>query len=90
MMADHQFDDHTASIGTTTILRALNNSISTKDFSSDMKKEFANMLSTALSDETVKRSLARIVVQEIDYLRDTDPEKHLPNHETRPSILKLD
>lgn len=90
MTADHKFDDHTASIAATTILRALNNAGTTKGLPADQKKEFAAMLTAALNDETVKRSLTRIVVQEIDYLRDTDPEKHLPHHETRTSIVKLD
>ncbi|MTV81062.1 hypothetical protein [Secundilactobacillus folii] len=89
-MADHKFDDHTANMATSTILRALNNAADTKSLPADMKKEFASMLTAALNDETVKRSLTRIMVQEIDYLRDTDPEKHLPNHDTRTSILKLD
>lgn len=56
----------------------------------DLKKQFATALAAAFNDETVKRSLARIAVQEIDYLRDTDPEKHLPEHQTRESITKLD
>ncbi|WP_263850049.1 hypothetical protein [Secundilactobacillus paracollinoides] len=43
-----------------------------------------------MSYEAVKRSLALIAVQEINYLRDTDPEKHLPEHHTRTSITKLD
>lgn len=89
-MADHVFDDHTATVATSTILRALNHSALTKDYSADMKKEFATALSAVFNDETVKRSLAKVMIQEIDYLRDTDPEKHLPDHHTRPSIVKLD
>ncbi|KRM74877.1 hypothetical protein [Secundilactobacillus collinoides] len=89
-MADHIFDDHSATIASTTLLKALNDAASTKDFDPDLKKQFAIALSAVFNDETVKRSLARIAVQEIDYLRDTDPEKHLPEHHTRESITKLD
>lgn len=89
-MADHTFDDHSASVASTTILKALNDAASTKDFDPDTKKQFATALSAVLSDEAVKRSLALIAVQEINYLRDTDPEKHLPEHHTRTSITKLD
>ncbi|KRK97964.1 hypothetical protein FD04_GL000940 [Secundilactobacillus odoratitofui DSM 19909 = JCM 15043] len=89
-MTDHKFDDHTAQIATSTVLRALNSASATKDFSAESNKQFATAIATALNDETVKRSIARILVQEIDYLRDTDPEKHLPHHHTRTSILKLD
>ncbi|WP_263851834.1 hypothetical protein [Secundilactobacillus paracollinoides] len=34
-MADHTFDDHSASVASTTILKALNDAASTKDFDPD-------------------------------------------------------
>ena len=89
-MSDHKFDDHSAAIATSTILKALNDAPTTRDLDDATSKQYATALAAILNDETVKRSLVRIVVQEIDYLRDTDPEKHLPDHHTRTSIVKLD
>ncbi|MEL1196488.1 hypothetical protein AADX85_15595, partial [Staphylococcus epidermidis] len=58
-----------AMIASTTLIKAINDAASTKDFDPDLKKQLAIALSAVFNDETVKRSLARIAVQEIDYLR---------------------